>query len=260
MNFELDTDMHLKCKAINMGEFRIILQNSNYKIIKDNKKIIKIETENVNIEKGDEITISNNGYDIKYIIRELSMYPKYPNIIFCKENVYNTTTLFILPLLFENKSLSSFINNKDGYLINSYFKCDFINKMHDNDLFLLLKYSTSERFKIQESLFIKNKHFVASHDIHKQYVLYEFKIPEEFSKDVNLLINGKYSKISEYSKKKICSFHGNTIDGMLINKVLYRSKELIKFYEDEFDCSMKDVELYKKISDEDVLTKDYLKL
>lgn len=260
MSLEINNDTRFKYKAINMKEFNIILPNLNYKIINDNGKIIKIKTENEDISIGNTKIISSNGYNIKYLIRNLNMYSKYPNVVFCKEDVYNTTTLFILPLLFETKNIASFISNKDGYLMNAYLKCDFINKTSDNSLFVLLKYSTSEKFKIQESIFLKNKYFIAPYDIHKGYVLYEFKIPEEFINDVNILISGKYSKISEYSKKKICSFHGNSIDGMLINKVLYRNPELIKFYEDEFDCSMKDIELYKKISDEDVLTKDYLKL
>ena len=94
----------------------------------------------------------------------------------------------------------------------------------------------------------------AQKEIESKALMVELKNSKSNFNPVNLIGEA----ISKLAKNKLSNFHSNTLDGSLISKVLNRDVSLIKHYEEHFDMPMDDVELYKKIDKDDILTDDII--
>lgn len=246
-------------KAINISQLNILTPSLNYEIIKDNKKIISVKHEHVEICIGDNYSITlPSGFDVEYKVNHINVQEKYPRIITCEESLSNTTSLFVLPLIFKNKDECSYINGNSGYLINAYIESDFIKARDNYSVFLLLKFSKASRFKVQEDLLKSNENFVKCYDVSRKYVVYEFSVPEKNREDFDLIVDGKYSKIDKKTQGTIIEFHGRTLESSLLHKIMTKHKDLVKHYEAELGMSMDGHELYKKMDESDILTKDLL--
>jgi len=249
---------------INICEMMITFPNSNYIINKDNRIISSIEFNDSILQLGDMYNCSVNNFDIQYKTNHIIESKKDLKTFYVLESIYNKTSLFIIPLIFKNKTLASYIEYNSGnigYLMNGYLDCNFIEHKAENSIFILLKFSKSSRFKAQEEYLIKHECFVRTIDINNRYVLYEFIIPDNFIEDYKLLLDGKYSLISKQAKERIITFHYNSQEGGLIKKILIREESLIKHYEKELDVNMNypdRIELYSKFDENDILIQDIL--
>jgi hypothetical protein len=250
-------------KPLNINELQIIFPNINYEVEVDVNGVnsISYELENVSIGDRYACSISNNSgtFNIDYKVNNITLSQKYPKLITIKESEYNTATMFVLPLVFENKDIAAYIQNNTGYLLNCFIDCDFIIKKDNYSIFVLMKFSKSERYKLHEEYFLSMPTFVNKEDISEKYVVYEFSIPVNLRKDFNLLLNGKYSKISKFAKNMILGFHGASVEGNMVDKIINKSPELLRYYADKLDVSFEDLdELYKKFDYRDVLTQELL--
>lgn len=264
--------MHKKDKLEGLGvKFRpesitqlvVVMPSIDYTVNGTSNKYIQSITYNTEtIEVGDRYTCNVSGRDIEYKVNAISRSDKYPKVFRLLESTTNTSTLFVLPLLFETRELASYIEmingNYTGYLVNCYVDCDFIQMKDGYSVMLLLKFSKSSRFKAQEEYFINHQQFVNKYDVSTNYVAYEFSIPDEYRQDFLMIMNGRYSLLSSKCINKIIRFHGSSIEATILNKVLTRHPDLVKDYEERLGLKMDGMELWSKINEDDVLSKDIL--
>lgn len=147
----------------------------------------------------------------------------------------------------KNKSTTYFLPLFDSYfrikyfklLQNTYFFYDDIGE----DVFCILykfdgkvtgSYQRREGFTIYEQ-FIRSNRLYMSEEDHGEYVIYIFKLPDELIEVKHLLLDGKYSKLTDSHKEKIVNFTYEKYGGEAakkVNDILYKSKELKERLED----------------------------
>lgn len=254
----------IRLEPISSNELRFIMPNLNYSVEKlgGSKYIESVKFEDFKLKRGDKFDIKIKDYTIQYKANYIQRSKMYPRTIVVQNCVYNKAIMFVLPLIFDNKELASYIESNNGkyngYLLNCYVKCNFVNKKDKYSVFCLLKFSKSDRFKVQEDYYTKHPQFIKTHDIHPKYVLYEFSIPEVFREDYALLMQGKYSKISKKAKNYILDFYGASLEGRLINNIFIKHPELKQEYENRLDVCIGDGELWSKFNEDEILTYDVL--
>ena len=259
----------IKLTPISSIELRIEFPTINYEIKKVDKKKTLVDSifyddEIVSISDRYTVDLSSTvqEYRLNYKVNAITTDKENPKVFKLLESIYNKVTLFILPLLFENKESCSYIdvsNNKNrGYLINSFVSSNFFEATTEYPIYLLLKFSKSEMFKKQEAFFRQTNNFVRNIDVDSNYVAYEFSIPAKFKYDYNLLLNGKYSQISQVSKDRISKFYDNSPEKNIVENILDRNSDLVKEIEKDLDVDMSGIEVCGLFDEKDVLTKDLL--
>lgn len=135
------------------------------------------------------------------------------------KNKYNICTDFLVPMLF---------NNKDNIITDSYYNCYIydINYPYIEDKIILVYNSD-----IRENNYIKLYYDLThNNNYHSSYTYYDngnkekyiFTIPPNLRRDYKLIIDGKYSQISETYKQKILSFWKLTSNSRL-GGILYKT-------------------------------------
>jgi hypothetical protein len=157
----------------------------------------------------------------------------------------NKTSLFLLPLLGENRAYFSW--NK--YFVNAYLgRCGEIEL---GNLYLLYRFFNVEDYLKLEEKLKRHKLFVKRYDTDKNHTLFHFKLPEDKLKEIEAFKAGKYSLFAEPCKFNILSFHGYQKDSEL-SQVLFKSEKLRKQLELYFGEDLHpDTELYSIMSLED---------
>ena len=149
------------------------------------------------------------------------------NLFYCIEESITKSAQYILPMLGENFMYYSF--NTDLY--NVYLSDCY------TQLFLVYKFSPDAEYLDLEARLLKHPKFVKMLDPTPELVVTQFDIPEKYWQDVTLIMDGKYSKIDNYTKTVIYSFHGlnstSVLYSVLFNVELYR-KEM----ESRLDCTI----------------------
>jgi hypothetical protein len=158
---------------------------------------------------------------------------------------FNLTTGFALPLLGWKKSMFQ------PYLVNAYIRHKGLEQFDkDKHLFVLLKWADEEKFKkIQETL-ENSKFYECTYepDPNGEFVMFVMAIPEQFEKDYDMFLKGKYSKMSAKAKQLISI---SAMPGGSIVKILDRSTELkYKMEEKVGQYLPKDAEVWSSIEDE----------
>lgn len=125
--------------------------------------------------------------------------------------IHTITSKFILPLIglnYRNERLKTF---KTSYLVtnpNGYF-------------IAIALYNMYGAFSCDEER-LKKLNYVC--DITQgSTTIFLFDEPEEYSKDIRLIIDGKYSKISEKAKLSIINAYDNNLSGKLCD-ILYKKE------------------------------------
>ena len=112
-----------------------------------------------------------------------------------KENI---STIFLLPAIKIKDSIKK--EFRDNGFINTYITTNKV-KYPYKVIFLLFR---PDEFTFEyagfENRLISNENYIECLDIGNKYILYTFKIPEIFTKEYNLFIEGKYSEFSDKYK------------------------------------------------------------
>lgn len=156
---------------------------------------------------------------------------------------YNKSKTYLLPLVaqlygFKEKHLKLI---KNTYLFDQddqFEKCFFIEQEFD--------LSNPEITHYEHEL-TNNSYFLKHYD-YSNYVIYVFKFPEEYLKEYDLFIEGKYSKFQKDAKDLIIDFwtslYGGFKDGinfvLKVKQILYKSKELKDVLEQELKVKLDD--------------------
>ena len=144
-----------------------------------------------------------------------------PNVIF---NEYgNLTTRFLWPL-FNECFHEELIKLEHNFFVQCYYTDEDYNIPYNNKpyIFLLLRKPTNNKiYKRLHNILIKSPNFVKFYykgllDNKDHSYVYILECNNNFVNDYNIVINGKYSKLSEISKKRILKF--NERKNLSINK------------------------------------------
>jgi len=204
----------------------------------DNGNISELEfTNGIKIVPCVELNIKGDFYKVKSILKSkpeqgLQGYLLYTSIL-------NKTSTFILPMLGYNKSIFKW----DTSLMNCFVEVDGQPET-DDELHLWYRYIPSVEMESFEDFLTKHPMYLDMKDLDKHHALYRFSIPEEYVPDYKLIKEGRYSKITDLSKKRILDFHSSSIDKPL-GKILYKAEDRKKSLEKQFDVEIdKDAELH----------------
>lgn len=210
-------------------------------IIADSSDIISLKVGKGSLSLFDKLSIP---IDHKIIsVYEINKIEKSTDKAFRLYTTIGTKTKqFILPCLDFDREYFLY----DTFLENVYIKTDSIDlgiTPIKYPLFLLYRYSESELYKAFELRIIKHPHYRHRIDINNYEVLFIFDI-ENFGKDVDKFIKGKYSELSNKLKNQIMKFHKYVYGGTM-HQILYRDPKLRKQLEIQFNVEISsNLELY----------------
>jgi len=141
-------------------------------------------------------------------------------------NLKNTRSkTYIVPIISEYIAI-----NKDLLITSYLYDVNFpeINIENIEGLFLLFSWSENSVHKLYEDTLIQSSHITKHYDVdHKHYMVY-FKFPEEIKLDIRYIMNGKFSRVSDETKKVILKYwqsaQNSKIYGILTKSAKYREK------------------------------------
>ena len=212
---------------ISLDAVRLYLNTSSVAFLhsetdESDNHIISICFENkLTIKKGDQISLTApldiKGHDIVYMIIE-----KKGKSVIIYSSLPTKTGKFLLPALGKTfKQLK----------VNTYYVNTYLDTTHE---YLCIKYrfTGTHTYKEFEKYMMTDPLCVSHIEDGKYHVVYFFKIPSEFKKDVAFFMEGKYSKFSKTLKGRIQKFYGREeSEPMLdiINKNKYLKASMEKY-------------------------------
>tara|TARA_R110002126_G_scaffold185701_2_gene334224 strand:+ start:1295 stop:2101 length:807 start_codon:yes stop_codon:yes gene_type:complete len=204
----------------------------------DNGNISELEfTNGIKIVPGVELNIKGDFYKVNSILKSKPEQGVQGYLLYT--SILNKTSTFILPMLGYNKSIFKW----DTSLMNCFVEVDGQPET-DDELHLWYRYIPSVEMESFEDFLTKHPMYLDMKDLDKHHALYRFSIPEEYVPDYKLIKKGRYSKITDLSKKRILDFHSSSIDKPL-GKILYKAEDRKKSLEKQFDVEIdKDAELH----------------
>ena len=221
-----------------------IYTNANVTEEKDKDKITKLTIGNLTITIGGSFKQDLSTIPSSYTVNSISQIKNCKGFkygYFLDSFLLNMTTEYIVPCL----GMSKVDLGYDVYLCNAYLtdKSDQIG--------LLYRFSTHERYGTLEMKLIESKNFIELNNSIPDFDLIYMKISKEFLKDIELFKKGSYSKLSPLLKEKMVSFHGLKEKDYLW-QVIYKGSTLMKKIQKEFGLTTEIGELEKlpKMSEE----------
>ena len=136
-------------------------------------------------------------------------------------------------------------NSKEDFRWDQYFINTRLSK--DNQ-FAVIKYRffNSDNYREFEYTLTRHELFTKMSDENHQHVLFEFRIPEVYLKEVPKFLSGQYSKLSEPYKKKVLQFLHYNRNGEL-GQILYKTDRRRRQLELKLGVNLsEDLELYDK--------------
>lgn len=261
---QLPDKSNLRFKVINNRVIFVQGIKEDSEIYDDKGNLVGLNyCEDLKIQRGITLTIKKN----KYKILELQKVSNSQNVV--KQGYYlfihkklTKTSTFILPFIGVSKAY---------FRWNLDFTNAFLGIEEDGNygeyLYLLYRFNGDIGFSEFETRMKAHKMFISLKDPDKHQVLFKFKLPNEgiIKDSINLILEGKYSKLSEEVKEHILKFHDSSKDRPL-GQILFKTEERRKFLEKDiskFNTSKviidKNAELFDKfIPEEEIFLNEYI--
>lgn len=221
----------------------IISSVTALEIIDDEKHLIALEySKDLKFAKDKTIVIDKQPYKIIEIKEKISNGTDKSYIL----NIHKLTksSMFIMPFLGHDREYFKW----KSIFCNCFIGTESCASYGDS-IFLLYRFSGQPWFSEFEAQLKSNPHFIESVDVDKAHVLYEFSVPSEYEEDKNLILEGKYSEVSEGAKTRIISFHKSG-KGKPLYQILHKSEIRRKEMEKELGDSIpKENELFDKFKE-----------
>lgn len=223
-NVILKSDDLIKIEKINNTVTKLIFSDGFYLEIGDLLPILHKDNTKL-LHHISEITLKNNTY------------------IISSEKI-NKTSHWLTPFVANNEEEIGY----NTLLKNAYFYSDDEQYNFYEGYCLFLKYT----YLKEEELFFKKLDFLPNcENVNPNHSNFEFvyilSFDDKWKEDIQLIIKGQYSMISEEAKKRILSFHNLTKTG-ITGCILYKDKEYMKTLQDKFDVSFELKELESKFN------------
>lgn len=178
------------------------------------------------INKGESIQFKNQKYKIQTIEKQVSKQGKTTGYYLYTHKDLTKTCNFIVPLLGYNRVYWRWSLNFVNAFCGTQMYADY-----GNSIYMLYRYQGDKIFGEFEQNLQNHPWFSESIDTDHYHVMFKFDIPEEWQEDVDLILKGKYSRISVKLKEKILKFHGSSETrplGQILSKSPVRRKQLEK--------------------------------
>ena len=121
-------------------------------------------------------------------------------------------------------------------LISNVFIGDDSYPNLEGNIFILYKFSGEQAFLAYEEKMKEHPLHLSTYDPDKSHIMMVFKAPEFHQEDLNLLLDSKYSKISNAYKKILLAFH-NISKEHPVGEVLYKPEIAFKKLEQKLELS-----------------------
>lgn len=193
-----------------------------------NDEIVSLNFQEIQIKKGDVIKVGKQKYKIKSIIKDLKGLEG-PGYYLYTHNGLTKSTTFLMPFLGGNHNNYRYKLN----FVNAFLdaELDPNNKMGES-LYLLYRFDGSLNYLSFDEDIRNHPYFEEGFEPDPYHTLYKFKLPENFKEDIELILKGKYSKISTEAKQLILNFHLSHKNRPL-GQILLRSPERRKQMEED---------------------------
>lgn len=231
----------------NLRSWRLFVVDSNCVDIQvsvnpDEERISIVTFDDLHVIKvGDCISFPYESRVYKFYVQHIVIEN---STLYLIETARTLSMSFIVPVLRLSQQEMGI-----SYLMNSYLATDiYPNDVIGNYIYLLYKYVDEPEYLILETRLKNHPMFVKMFDPITDKTLFKFKIPLPFQNSVKLLIDGKYSKITDEMKRVILRYHeiGKNSD---MGSILYRDPEFIKRLEQDLGVTLtNDMELHQKIN------------
>lgn len=134
------------------------------------------------------------------------------------QDYFQKSFTFLYPLLNIKKKLPRPVKT-------FLFHPDYNQEDNEKRLFCLYKKENTESWKkFEKDFLITHKMLEDCYEIDKEHILYVFNM-NEFKEDIDFLLEGKYSKFSQKTKKLITDYYGiHTPEWVYIESFLFPSK------------------------------------
>jgi hypothetical protein len=185
--------------------------------------IDKIKIDDKSIKLGDKVkvcfSLKGRHYNTYYVVNY--MYKEDSNTIKVNEFENNISTTYLLPLLEIN---SNYLLINENF-IGAYVKHHEHNYKLGNYLYIIYRFMPFEYYsKFANIMSNRENCLLYKKDKDKRFDIFIFELDKKYHKDSNLILDGKFSKISEDSKDRILHFHNQVNEESPLHQILYRGK------------------------------------
>jgi len=225
---------------------------SNIEETTKNNKIVGLKISDKIFKIGDEFPHDRESIPSKYEIVGIEKGAKENKLYNHKYTLFthfrNKTSTYILPCLMTKTNESRDYFMVDSYFINAYLTEDL------QQIVLMYRFSKADLyFKLEQNI-LKHKCYAGTDTTHLGYDGFIMNIPEVHLNDVELFMNGKYSKLSGKLKADIKTFYNLNKKSRVV-QILDKDKDLVTQMEKEYGCSFKGIDLEEKPKEEEEIWK-----
>lgn len=154
----------------------------------------------------------------------------------------NKSKVYFTPLFNEVVPIAYFNLLQNTYFWYDDFKEETFCLLYKFDGRVKGKFQKRSGFTVYEQTELTQSKLFKGYRDFGEYVIYEFELTDELLDYRNILLEGKYSKLSEKAKQTILSFSGEVYgpnEKNHIKKVLYKDEELLQEVADKFNVNIK---------------------
>lgn len=222
-------DKELSNIRIEVKRARLLIlrkDNLNIKIQYEGKNIKQLDIDGFILEKNKIITVKNQQYNIQSITyhsgyNEKGELMEYGEGYYLFTQVLTKSFKYVMPVLGLNKF--------NHWRCNQEFCNCFVgiegNEVYGDTIYLLYRFNGNKEFIDFERKLMDHPLYRGNINVDKYHILYKFDISEKYKPDVDKILQGKYSYVSEEYKERIRYFHnGDSEENMdIIEGVITRS-------------------------------------
>lgn len=179
------------------------------------------------------VTLSARGleYNSYYEVNDIKQLDESRLVV--SEFILNDSSIWILPMIGSHSGID--FDFKDNYA-NSYLDQTVRPDVYmSNRIVLIYRYTPSMTYTITKGKLIDHPQFVnifKSND--DRFDIYIFNLLEEYIEDYKLIIEGKYSKVSDNYRELICNAYKDSAIKTEILGIVNKTKEYRKFLSEHF--------------------------
>lgn len=225
-------------KIINAKALAVNLKVPNTKQFIDRFHIKSVKfNDSESIELGEEIPVMfktktgqyNTYYNTNYIYKEDK------DKIQINEFEDTISTTYVLPLIG--------IQKKNLLIDLNFINCYIGHCNHEHELgkyiYLMYRYTPTEYYSEFSKILQRQENFTYYFkDIDQRFDCFIFKTKKIFIEDVNIILKGQYSSISNKAKKTILNFHNQNNPNAPIYQILFKGYLRKNELEESLGCTL----------------------
>jgi hypothetical protein len=171
------------------------------------------------------------------------------------------TSMFVMPLLGINRKELELHG-----LENAYIKDEILGFDYNHAIYILFKPPLLDKFNnFIEGERTRGAQIIDEYDYPEGWVMLVYQWPEKWKKDVDIVLTGKFSKVSEEFKCVTPEFVERTLGGFRTKKLstqhqIYQKTDLLKnYWKEKYDLDLdKEDECWHFLSEREVFTQELL--